>query len=259
MTPGPVLSLPTVTLCAASSVNLAATLQALRRCLDLASFADCLLFTDAHVQIDGAAIRVVPIERMRSAADYSRFMLQELVGHVQTEHVLVVQWDGFIVDPGSWNDEFLRYDYIGAPWPQFHDGHDVGNGGFSLRSRRLLEACRSLIFEASVAEDVAICRKHRLRLETEHDISIAPVELARRFAFERSPPIEAAFGFHGVFNMIKVMGLQSFWETYRTLDDKRTVLLDYRSIFQELGTGSRRWLRRIHLAQDLIMQLLRRR
>ena len=35
-------------------------------------------------------------------------------------------------------DDFLEYDYIGAPWPIEQDDnlHGVGNGGFSLRSRK---------------------------------------------------------------------------------------------------------------------------
>jgi hypothetical protein len=137
------LTLPTATLCAATSVNLPATLEALRRCLGHASFAECFFFTDDRFEIDDSAIRMNSVERMRSSSAYSRFMLQDLADHVKTDHVLVVQWDGFILDADAWDDRFLEFDYIGAPWPHFGDDHDVGNGGFSLRSRRLLEACRA--------------------------------------------------------------------------------------------------------------------
>ena len=71
--------------------------------------------------------------------------------------MLVIQDDGHIVNPSLWDEEFLKYDYIGLPWP-FEDSwiekqlkeqrpiirkvypkNRVGNGGFSLRSRKFLE------------------------------------------------------------------------------------------------------------------------
>ncbi len=113
------LALPTVTLCAVTSVNVAATVLALERCLDAADFAECLLFTDAPVARASASIEMVAIDRLRSGQAYSLFLLKELAARIRTDHVLIVQWDGFILDPFAWRDEFLDYDYIGAPWPQF--------------------------------------------------------------------------------------------------------------------------------------------
>jgi hypothetical protein len=141
------LHLPSVTLCAATSVNVDATIAALSACIDQVRFANCLLFTDGAVTADHRGISVVPLERLSSSSQYSNFMLRDLVDHVRTPHCLVVQWDGFVLDARSWDPQFLEFDYIGAPWPQFDDGHDVGNGGFSLRSRKLLEACRDPAFD----------------------------------------------------------------------------------------------------------------
>ena len=31
--------------------------------------------------------------------------------------MLIVQDDGFIINKNLWDEEFLSYDYIGAPWP----------------------------------------------------------------------------------------------------------------------------------------------
>ena len=52
---------------------------------------------------------------------------------ISTPFVLVIQWDGYIVDPSAWANAFRKYDYVGAV---VHDkrGTFVGNGGFSLRS-----------------------------------------------------------------------------------------------------------------------------
>src|SRR5204863_2475838 len=140
---------------------------------------------DANVKPLNSAIEVVPIPKIISASAYSTFMLGGLVEYVRTDHCLVVQWDGFVLDTEQWDPAFLDHDYIGAPWPQFSDGHDVGNGGFSLRSRRLLEACTALPFDGEVAEDVLICRLYRGELE-ERGFRFAPEPLARRFSFERN-------------------------------------------------------------------------
>jgi hypothetical protein len=226
------LELPTVTLCAATSVNLRATVDALLACTDQIDFAECLLFTD-RVLAAPATIKVVPVQRFQSGPDYSRFVLHELAKHVRTAHCLIVQWDGFVIDPSRWKAEFLDYDYVGAPWPQFGDGHDVGNGGFSLRSMRLLKACGDPRFKDGHPEDVAICRTNRAMLEVEHHIRFADRHVAQAFAFERTGP-SPSFGFHGVFNMIPLFGVERFAAVYRGLDDRRTIFHDWKLLTRQL-------------------------
>jgi hypothetical protein len=131
-------------------------------------------------------------------------MLHDLAAHFTTNHVLCVQWDGYVLHPASWQDEFLQYDYIGAPWPQFADPMRVGNGGFSLRSRRLVEAC-AVLPVSDQAEDVMICRTHRRMLEERFGIRFAPEAVAQRFAYERTARRGDEFGFHGAFNMANHM------------------------------------------------------
>ena len=45
-------------------------------------------------------------------------------------------------------DKYLRYDYVGAPWDaerrEETGGPEVGNGGFSLRTRRVVRRCCEL-------------------------------------------------------------------------------------------------------------------
>jgi hypothetical protein len=233
-------------------VNVQATIGALEECLRHIDFAECLLFTDAAVAELDPRIRVIPVKQIHSGASYSEFLLRRMVDHISSPHCLVVQWDGFVIDPARWDLSFLDCDYIGAPWPQFADGHDVGNGGFSLRSRRLLEACRDPRFRISHPEDVAICRLNRVLLERDHDIRFADRPAAERFAFERTGPGNCTFGFHGVFNMVSVLGPDRFWEIYRTLDDKRTTLVDYRRIMCQLGNGRAAMRRRTRLTFDRI-------
>ena len=244
------LSLPSVTLCAASSVNVSATVAALRSSLDQVDFADCILFTDANVA-SSEAIHVVEIEKFGSAADYSDFLLRKLVGHIRTEYCLVVQWDGFVLNAKQWDPRFLECDYLGAVWPQFHDGNDVGNGGFSLRSRKLLEACLDPRFQGGHPEDVTICRVNRSYLEREHGIRFGDRALASRFSFERDRPSRPTFGFHGVFNMAEVLGADAFWDIYCASDDRRTAFVDYGLLMGQLGGASNSLSKRFRLTMDL--------
>ncbi len=213
--------------------------------------------TDAELSTGTDDIRVVPIPKLNSSEDYSKFMIRNLLDHVQTSHCLVVQWDGFVLDAGSWVPHFLDYDYIGAPWPQFDD-HDVGNGGFSLRSRKLLEACKDPVFQYSHPEDVAICRNNRAMLESRHGILFAERSIAAQFSFERSAADGPAFGFHGVFNMIPALGVEKFWAIYRTLDEPSTAFADISQLFRHLGIGPKAMTRRLRLAGDRLTDLFRR-
>lgn len=251
------IELPSVTLCAAASVNVPATVAALRACLDKISFADCLLFSHGGAPVSGTGIRLVPISRLSSSRDYSEFILRGLADHLQTPHCLIVQWDGFVLHADQWDPAFLQFDYIGAPWPQFSDGFDVGNGGFSLRSRRLLDACRDPRFRMEGAEDLAICRTNRDLLETEHGIRFADRLIAEQFSYERTTPSEPTFGFHGVFNMADAIGVDRFWEIYLDLDDRATVFVDYWPIARQLGHGPNPGKRRIQLTVDRIAELFR--
>jgi hypothetical protein len=146
---------------------------------------------------------------------YSRLILEGLNGHIQTDHCLIVQADGFVIDPARWEDEFLAYDYIGAPWPEsvptrgtlrFQFGKNrVGNGGFSLRSKKLLETTARLRFDdldfPLKSEDVLIC--HYLYDDMQAaGIRFAPPELAARFSIESPEGLygqsfDTVFGFHG--------------------------------------------------------------
>lgn len=253
----PRLSLPTVTLCAAASVNVAATIRALEMCLDQIEFAECFFVGSGKIAGSDPRIRFVEGETLKSGADYSDFILHRLADHVRSSHLLIVQWDGFVLDAGRWDPAFLDCDYIGAPWPQFRDGHDVGNGGFSLRSRRLMGACRDPRFVSGHPEDIAICRTNRDLLE-EKGIRFAARDLAERFSVERSAPANPTFGFHGIFNMIPVLGADRFWEIYRTLDNRKTATADFGLLFRQLGDGNDAAKRRFKLAMDYGIDAVRR-
>jgi len=230
------LHLPQVTLCAVTSVNVAATMRALEASLRQVRFGACKLLTDAQVLPTHPEMEVVRIAPLRSSAAYSAFMLASLLDYVATSHCLVAQWDGHVLDAGRWRDAFLEYDYVGASWPQFDDGHDVGNGGFSLRTRRLMELCRDPIFVPVHPEDLAIGRTNRAWLERE-GMRFAPRDLADSFAAERSGDPLSAFGYHGVWNMPRAIGTEAFWQVYRQLDERGTLQRDFGSLLRDVVRG----------------------
>ena len=243
------LPLPQVTLCAVSSVNVEATIAALEASLAQIDLAAALLLTDSAVKPDHPGIRVVPIEPITSSRAYSDFLLTQLVDHVDTSHCLIIQWDGHVLDASRWEPDFFAYDYIGASWPQFADGHDVGNGGFSLRSRRLMQLCRDPAFKASHPEDVAIGRVNRDWLEAK-GMRFAPRALADRFAAERAGDVAASFGYHGAWLMPAALGIEQFWGLYRGLDDRGTIRHDFSSIAKQMGQARRGWFRALCLTLD---------
>ena len=145
------------------------------------------------------SVRTPPI---KSGKQYSEFIIKELYKHLNTDFCMVVQTDGFFVNPDAWTDDFLNYDYIGAPWP---DG-GVGNGGFSIRSRSLLEFVSKHPLSSDPdfingkglhPEDGRICDDYRPDLEASGHTS-APTDVARRFSVEGCYPVtEETLGFHG--------------------------------------------------------------
>lgn len=194
------MKLNDVTLLIVDCVDYARAKRALDHCLNLCKFKAAKILT--HFDVEDPC--VVKIERLSSIREYSDFMIRRLGDYFSTRHVLVAQHDGLILNPQSWLDEFLEYDYIGAPWPAkflltADLSHIVGNGGFSLRSKKLYEAMSGLTIDKTHPEDVTICQWQRPRLE-ELGIKFAPTSLAARFSYENDVAglnQKQTFGQHG--------------------------------------------------------------
>jgi len=242
-------------LCAVTGTMIPQTLAAIHRARDCARFGDVLVVTDRPAEFAGQeGLRIAAVESLRSREEYSRIVQTGLAPHIHTPFVMLVQWDGYPVRPENWTDAFFDHDYIGAPWPQFPSSMAVGNGGFSLRSRRLLNACLDPRFQPGHPEDVFICHNNRELLERTHDVRFAPVALAERFSCERMGSPARAFGFHGLFNMPREMGEAPFLEFFATLDRRQIgvrELCDVRDVLLRAGTPQARRQAR-HILLDLI-------
>lgn len=190
--------LKNVTLICVDCHNYNGASKALKKSMEHCDFASVKFLTDIDIKIKG--IDVVKIESIKTKEAYSEFIIKKLNYFFQTEFVLVCQHDGYVLDGNCWNEEFLKYDYIGAPW-LYIDGKNVGNGGFSLRSKVLQHALATDNFiSATDPEDQAIGRLYRDYLIKKYDIKFPPEELADKFSFELRQPAQPTFGFHGKFH-----------------------------------------------------------
>lgn len=155
------------------------------------------------------AVKIIT-ERLFSGREaYSKFCIQDMAAYIETSHVLIIHPDGYIQNPLAWDDSWLQYDYIGATWG-YKDGKNVGNGGFSLRSKKLLDILAQCELDKYHPEDDIICRAIRPWLESEYGIRFAPEEVANKFAIEAygsqvfkdtyghpANQYTGQFGFHG--------------------------------------------------------------
>lgn len=192
-------------------------------CSDLFKFDRRLLISTAKPEEYSGDFH--PVERL-TWHGYNDYILG-LGKLVNTDYCLIVQTDGYIVNPQLWDDAWLEYDYVGAPWPhqqswierqfpqmqKFYNANTrVGNGGFSLRSRKFLECSNLYDTCQGVGEDQFLCcEKYQDMIKA--GIKFAPPEIAIKFSVE-NPVIELgiedwmdvrhpnfnktkSFGFHG--------------------------------------------------------------
>ena len=209
------LKLPGVTLIAVSSVELSGTELALRiSSHDIEFGAIKFLSSEDWIPVD-PKIQMIKIPRL-DFIGYSRFILGDLERYIDTPFCLIVQADGFVLNASRWRNEFLDYDYIGAPWPldlKIQPGNiamdltknSVGNGGFSLRSQKLLNKTTKIDFDSlsfpAKSEDLIICHFLYEKM-IEGGVRFPNPELAAQFSIE-SPTAsygqnpQSSFGFHG--------------------------------------------------------------
>ena len=227
-----------IALCCVDTRTPLLALKAMQRCMRELRFGDAILFSYPEADLVRRAalsgVRIVDPGEMNSIEAYSRFMLRGMTPYLDRDFMLVVQWDGFVLHPDCWSDEFLDYDYIGAIWPEDFCKYTVGNGGFSLRSRKLLQALSSPDIRVTHPEDLSICDVNRALLEQTYDIRFAPVEIAARFAYELVESDVATFGFHGVFNLIDAFTPEELLDLIKSMRDDMALPAGMRTLAKRL-------------------------
>lgn len=176
------LSLPNVTLIALTNLDFEGHKKALDKSCE---------------GITWGAVKLIWDEGITDINEWNRKIVFELHNYVQTEFAMLIHADGYVIDPDMWRDEFLDYDYIGAPWPLPQDDYSyraaneqiirVGNS-VSIRSKRLMELPSRLGMEwksyyGNTNEDGYIC-VHNRHLFTGLGMKFAPIDIARHFSKE---------------------------------------------------------------------------
>lgn len=210
------LNLEKVTLVTIDGVTPEICLNVLRHCQSLATFPRTLFLTykkpDNWTEADDS-IDLTIIPKFDSYFAYNQFCISDLYKYIDTEFFLIVQPDGFILNPEHWSDEFYNYDYIGAVFDSgcrqmYPHGSNVGNGGFCLRSLRFAKIVADSIHHyedmrhsgLNKNEDFFLCKTNGDFLKT-IGVKFAPEDVASKFSLE-SPygdryNTDRSFGFHG--------------------------------------------------------------
>jgi hypothetical protein len=195
-----VLKLSNITLVALSSKYIYETVQAMKYSMRKINFADCIFISHKKPFYLPKSIKFQWTSKLRNIDDYNYKMLFEIHKYIKTEFVLIIQYDGFVIHPDMWQPVFLNFDYIGSPWPEEISPKDfygniirVGNGGASLRSRKILELPSQLNMPFKYGEgpanneDVFICARYR-HIFLEQGVKYAPLEIAKYFGHEETIP-----------------------------------------------------------------------
>ncbi len=188
---------------------------AVEDCMAQVDFSEVLIFSDRNLEVPGTIWHSVSDWPNKDVAQ--EFLWNEVPFMVNTTHFLFCEWDAWIINAGRWRDEFLIYDYVGAPW-SWQKINSVGNGGFSLRSvrmtRHVVDNPMQYPVRRPFIHDELLCRDYRPALEVE-GFMWAPEELARQFSFETRHDCFDTFGFHAMYNWPMVISGDKLRERVR--------------------------------------------
>jgi len=245
------LQLPTVTLMQMETnpgLHRLAKL-ALDDCLAVADFGDVLVISDQFNELRTPGANHIRVESWPNKLGYARALWYQMPLEVKTPHVMIIQWDSHIIKPELWRDEFLDYDYIGSPWP-LDDGLCVGNSGFSLRSKRLMDFLienKETYPLTKPSEDAVLSRTYRRAIEKETGFTWAPLTTANHFAHEWNIHLDQnCFGFHSCWGWPYVLDKDRLIDRARLAVESQyiatTVYINENTMLEELF-NSAPWLR----------------
>lgn len=212
------LKLKTVTLLGIDSHHPDKTLRSLifsKRFVDFAEvvFVTDLNFPDIQSKANHHGIRLVH-HTTTTREDHEYSSIEKMPEYFTTPHVIYTEWDGAVANPQAWEDRWLEHDFIGAPWPIGAKGaeppsdetNNVGNGGFSLRSKRFCQAVSQRVHQTKgkmlgtiLMSDAWMCRTLRPELQ-KLGMYYAPVFRAACFSCE-DRIYSGQFGLHGKATM----------------------------------------------------------
>ena len=109
--------------------------------------------------------------------EHSMYMERvEFWEQVKGTKALIFQTDSLLLRSGI--DDFLKYDYVGAPWRKPKENQWVGNGGLSLRTvSKMIEICENNPITEQILEDIYFMKYMK-------GIGVADIETAMKFSME---------------------------------------------------------------------------
>lgn len=206
------LDLNNITLIALSSVRIPETIQALQYSCRSISFGSVKLVSHTKPKNLPTNIEYAYIDQMSNIDQWNYSVIYKLGKYINTDYAILIHDNGYIIHPECWREEFLDYDYIGAPWPLPSDDYSfrdikgeiirVGNS-VSLRSKRLIDLPVQLKlewkpFHGYYNEDGYICVNYRHKY-LEHEMKFADINVAKYFSHETLIPETVGikpFAFH---------------------------------------------------------------
>ena len=191
------LELPNITLVAMSSVRIEETIQAFLYSMKDIKFGAVRFITHERPSNLPENIEYCNIEKINNIDEWNYAIIYKLTQYIDTDYCLLIHDDGFVVNPDCWRDEFLDYDYIGAPWPLPNDNfsyRDINNNlirvgnSVSLRSKKLIDVPNKLNlewkpFHGYYNEDGYICVNYRHKYLQE-GCKFADIDVAKYFSHE---------------------------------------------------------------------------
>lgn len=201
-------------------------------CLTKATFGDVLIYSDKPDLIPVPGARFLPCIDFPNKKQAGEFYYGKAMKAVETDFALMLEWDGGIFDPTRWKPEFFDYDYIGAPWGvRPGDLYDVGNGGFTLMSKKLGHFVADNINQFPVTTDWDFCRVQRRFLEP-RGFKWPDRKLASFFSWELGPRNPEHFGFHGAFNWPTLLPKEEIVERARIMLKSEYLMTKMRDLFK---------------------------
>lgn len=193
------IELPLITVIIADTKNYGRAAYAITKTLEQIKPAKVVWLTD--IDYNHPDVEVIKIPPIKDKADYSRIITKDLYKYFDTPYCLTIQHDGYVIHGEAWDDLFYQYDFTGAPWLYPDPERNMGNDGFSLKSRRLCEILgKDNFIEIVEPCDEILGRLYRRYLEQVYNIRYAPEDVADTFSYELRTPICKTLGFHGYFH-----------------------------------------------------------
>ena len=162
--------------------------------------------------IEFGAVKYIQDSKIKNIESWNEAVIYDLPKYVETSHCLFMHADSEIIHPELWDNEWLKLDFIGSPWPlprwkgEFEDTlgrvQRVGNS-VSLRSKKLMDLVATQPMDYHYGnnnEDGEICVWQRDFLE-EQGCKFAPLEVAVNFSKEHEIPENKnlkTFAFHQI-------------------------------------------------------------